>query len=75
MHEKLLKHGDMLTWGDVTLRFGSVYWHDGWCLFSASLDDARQKLTLNGRTPASWQPLRDGDLIESGQWLRINFRT
>ncbi len=54
---------------------GSVYWNDGWCLFSPSLDDARQQLTLNGRTPSSWQPLRDGDLIESGDWLRLHFRT
>lgn len=57
------------------LMVGSVYWNDGWCLFSAPLDDARQTLTLNGKTPSSWQPLRDGDVLESGESLRIRFRT
>jgi uncharacterized protein (TIGR02996 family) len=59
---------------------GSVYWRaelgeDGWSLFSASPDDRTKRLKLNGREPSSnWHPLRDGDLITSGDWLSLRFR-
>ena len=55
---------------------GSVYWDEGWSLFNASPSDWRNRLRLNGREPGSaWEALRDGDLIESGAWLRLRFRT
>lgn len=55
---------------------GAIYWENGWSLFHVNPNDWRVELKLNGRQPTSnWHPLRDGDLIESGDWLRLRFRS
>lgn len=55
---------------------GSVYWNEGWNLFHASPEDRTKELRLDGRPlHSNWHALRDGDLIESGEWLRLRFRT
>jgi uncharacterized protein (TIGR02996 family) len=52
---------------------GSIYWDDGWNLFEAQPEDWRLRLSVNGKEPTTWHPLRVGDVIESGEWLRVRF--
>jgi hypothetical protein len=74
---RVLQHGERLQlYESPRTLVGSVYWDDGWNLFSASPDDWRLELRVNGKkAPSAWHELREGDLIESGQWLRLRFRT
>lgn len=54
---------------------GSVGWNEGWTLFATAPDNLHEPIRLNGKEPNIWSELRDGDLIEAGEWLRMRFRT
>jgi len=72
---ELLRGDDVRLQETPRVLVGSIYWDEGWKLFHASPDDWTKKVKLNGREPSSnWHPLRDGDLVTSGDWLSLRFR-